>query len=209
MPLLEAQPNAVAKSYAQSLFQLAEKAGGQPRVEETLAELEAVLEIARQDARFGEFLASRVIGPTKKRPALKNILEGRVSDLAYRFIVVLNDNGRLALLPGIVAAYSQMVNNASGRTEVDVYTAAPIDAESRELLTSRLRETLGREPVLHAYVDESLIGGVRLQIGDQLIDGSVATRLRKVRQQLASKGLPKVRAAAERLFGPDPASNGH
>ena len=54
-----------------------------------------------------------------------------------------------------------------------------------------------------------MIGGVRLQIGDQLIDASVSTALRKLRDQLATRGLPAVRAAAERIIRADPSQNGH
>ncbi len=209
MPLIESRPDALATNYAQSLFDLASAKGGQSAVEEVSAELEAVLALAREDRQIGEFFASRVISAEKKAPVLERVLKGRVSDLTYRFIAILNGNGRLARLPSIAEAYDGLVQNAFGRIEVDVHTAAPLDEQGRASLTERLRAVLKREPVLHAYVDESMIGGVRLQIGDQLIDGSVATRLRRLRDQLNVTGLPTVKAAFDRIIRPDVGTNGH
>jgi F-type H+-transporting ATPase subunit delta len=209
MPLLETRPDALAQNYAVTLFELADKAGGQQRVEQSLGELEGVLAMAREDKHIGEFFASRVISAEKKAPVLERVLKGRISELTYRFIAVLSSNGRLARLPSIVEAYDHLVQNAFGRVEVDVYTAAPLDEAAKSTLSARLRELIKREPVLHSYIDESLIGGLRLQIGDQLIDGSVSTRLRKVREQLGSNGLASVKAGFDRIMRGDPASNGH
>jgi F-type H+-transporting ATPase subunit delta len=209
MPLIESRIDALAQNYAKTLFELAEKAGGQARVEETLGELEGLLAMAREDARIGEFFASRVIASEKKAPVLERVLKGRVSDLTYRFLLILSSNGRLARLPSIVEAFDSLVQNAFGRVEVDVYTATPLDEGSKGAITNRLRDLLKREPVIHSYVDASLIGGVRVQIGDQLIDGSVATRLRKMREHFDVGGLSAVKAAVERIVRGDPASNGH
>jgi len=212
MPLIETQPDAVAQVYAQSLFDLASDegtSGGQARIESTLAELEDVLELARADARFGEFLASRIVSGKDRDAALVRILEGRASPLTLNFLRLLNQKGRLAIITGVVAAYDRLVQNAFGRIEVDVYSATPLSPDEVRALSDKLRGVLGREPVIHPYTDGSMIGGVRLQIGDQLIDASVSTALRKLRDQLATRGLPAVRAAAERIIRADPSQNGH
>jgi hypothetical protein len=54
--------------------------------------------------------------------------------------------------------------------------------------------------VIHAYTDPAMIGGLKLQIGDRLIDGSIATRLRQFRDQLATNGSAEIRARIERLI---------
>lgn len=209
MPMIESRPDALAQNYARSLFDLASATGGQALAEQVAIELDGVLTLAREDKQIGEFFASRVIGGSKKAPILERVLKGRVSDLTYQFLAVLNSNDRLARLPSIVETYDGLVQNAFGRIEVDVHTAAPLDDQARATLVDRLRAVLKREPVLHAYVDPRLIGGVRLQIGDQLIDGSISSRLRRLREQLDITGLPAVKAAFDRLLRPDPGVNGH
>ncbi len=209
MPLVETPADALATIYARSLYDLAHGKGGQQRVEETGGELQAVVELARADAKFGEFLASRIVPVKDRERALRAIFQGRLSELVLHFILVLNENGRLGRLTGVAAAYDGLLQHAFGRVEVDVYTASPVPAEELESLKGRLRESLGKEPVLHAYTEPGMIGGIKLQIGDQLIDGSVAARLRALREQMAENGTARVKAAADRLIRVDPSTNGH
>ncbi|MCA9279949.1 MAG: ATP synthase F1 subunit delta [Phycisphaeraceae bacterium] len=193
MPLIESEPDIVANTYANALFELARDAGGEIEAESVLAQLEGVLEIARKDAQFNEFLASLAL-PTEKRAAsLKTMLTGNVSSLVLNFLLVLNDKGRLSNLPAIVRALDVIVQEHFGRVEVDVYTPATISAEALEALKSQLRNRLNKEVIVHPYTDSSMIGGIRLRIGDQLIDSSVATRLRRMGDQLKEQGLSSLR----------------
>lgn len=200
MPLTHSEPDALARIYATSLFDLAKQHGGPHACEATLGELEDILEIASADAKFGEFLASRILSAKERQTSLERILKGRVADLTYKFFQVLNEKERLGHLPAIVAAYEQMVQHAYGRVEVDVYTAGAIDQHEVGTIRARLQSMLGKEPVIHSYTDPEMIGGIRLQIGDQLIDGSVRTQLRKLRENISSTGGAEIRAKAARLI---------
>ncbi|MCW5766269.1 MAG: ATP synthase F1 subunit delta [Phycisphaeraceae bacterium] len=209
MPLTETHADAVSQIYALSLYELARADGGQQAVEAALAELEELADLARSDRMFGEFLSSHVVTTADRRRSLEKILRGRVSDRTLHFLLVLNDKGRLGSILGIVEAFDRIVQKAFGRVEVDAWTAAPMEPADQSSLQRSLSERLGAQVVLHAYTDPAMIGGIRLQIGDQLLDGSLQTQLRNIRQQLTEQGPAKVRAAAERMFGPDPSSNGH
>ncbi|RMH28096.1 MAG: ATP synthase F1 subunit delta [Planctomycetota bacterium] len=193
------QVDAVARVYARSLFEVAEARGGRGAIEETMDELEAISELARQDRGFAEFLSSAIIPAPRRAASLRAILGGRVSDPTLNFLLVLNEKGRLGRFESIVSAFDELVQERFGRVEVDVWTAAPIDAALRDRLAGRLRDILKREPVVHAYTDPSMIGGIRLQVGDQMIDGSVATRLRRLGERLAADGGAEVRAHVERF----------
>jgi F-type H+-transporting ATPase subunit delta len=200
MPLIESQPDALSQVYARSLFELAEARGGRPTIESSLAELEDILELARSDARFSEFLASRVLPVAERSASLGKIFGGRISDLTLRFLQVLNEKGRLGHLPAVAAAFDRIVQEKFGRIEVDLYTAAPASREEIEQVRARLQRALGKEPVIHAYTDPSMIGGLKMQIGDRLIDGSIATRLRQFRDQLATGGSAEIRTRVERMI---------
>ena len=201
MPLTHSEPDALARIYAASLFDLAKQGGGGPQAcESTLGELEDILEMARANPQFGEFLASMILSSSERKSSMQKMFEGRVSDLTYKFLQVVNEKDRLGHLPAIVSAFEQMVQQSYGRVEVDVYTAAPIDQNEIASIRTRLQSMLGKEPVIHAYTDESMIGGLRLQIGDQLIDGSVQTQLRKLREKVSSTGGAEIRVHAARLI---------
>lgn len=194
MPLVETAPDAVARTYARSLYELAESQGGRAKVEEVLSELEEILNMARADAKFGELLTSRSLNSEARGQALGRIFRGRITDLTCNFLLVLNDKGRVGSFSGVVAAFDSIVQHKFGRVEVDVFTADPLDADSLATLRARLQQSLGKEIVLHPYVEKSMIGGVKLRIGDQLIDGSLATQLRKMKDALDTDGSAALRA---------------
>lgn len=200
MPLTDAQPDALAEVYARSLFELAEAKGGRAAIEASLGELEDVLEVARATPEFSEFLASRVLPVAQRSASLEKIFKGRLSDLTLHFLQVLNEKGRLPHLPAIAAAYDGLVQQKFGRVEVDVYTATPISPDELRSIRDRLQKALGREPIIHPYTENGMLGGVKLQIGDRLIDGSLATQLRRLRDQLATNGTAEIRARAERII---------
>ena len=193
MPLIETPPDAVAEIYARSVFELALERGGRELTERVAAELEAILDLARQDKRFGEFLASRILPMAKREASLGRILKDRCDKLTCDFLLTLNRKGRLGHLPAITAALDQIVQDRFGRVEVDVYTAAPMPRPDLTALRDRLAGALGKEVVVHPYTDESMIGGVRLRIGDQLVDASLSSKLRRMRDRLAREGAANLR----------------
>ncbi|MCA9274852.1 MAG: ATP synthase F1 subunit delta [Phycisphaerales bacterium] len=201
MPLIEAQPDALAKVYAKSLFEIAQSQGGQQNAESILGELEDIIEIARNDRSFNELLASRLIDAKKRDASLVRMFEGKVSTLTLNFIRQLNRKGRLANLSQIAVAMDTLVQEQFGRIEVDVFTASPISASELENVRKRLSDSLGKDVIMHPYTDSSMLGGIKLRMGDQLIDGSIQAELRKMRDVLLNKGSAEVRGRSGDILG--------
>lgn len=201
MQTIQNQPDALCQIYSKALSELALSKGGLPLVQTLQAELAAILEMAQKDARFGEFLASRIIGPEKKKASLATIFKGRCEELTLNFLLVLCENGRLNKLGGIVAAIDDALRTAQGFVEVKVTTAAAMNDGEVATLKSRIAGALqGKQPIIKTYTDPTMIGGIRLQVGDQLLDGSIAARLRQMRDQIAAGAMPAVRAAAAKII---------
>jgi len=184
------QVDEIAKVYARSLFELTEKAGGEKGVAETAEELESIAELIRSDAKLREFLASPIVEAQARGAALDRIFNGRVTDLTLRFLKVVNDHGRSGHLASIADAFDLLVQERFGRVEVDVYTVTGgrLDAAVESRLTERVKAAFGKEPVLHSYADPHMIGGIKLRVGDQLLDGSIATRLRRMVDAIHERG---------------------
>jgi F-type H+-transporting ATPase subunit delta len=178
--------DALSMVYARSLFELAESAGGPQQVQQAAAELEQIAELARGDRAFREFLTSPLIDKSRRAASLERIFRGRVSDLMLRFLQVLNQKRRLGRFESVAEAMDHLMHEAFGRVEIDLFTAARLGAAQREQITLRIREALGREPVVHAYIEPAMIGGVKLRVGDQLIDGSIASRLKAIQTSLVN-----------------------
>tara|TARA_E500000318_G_scaffold14854_1_gene14467 strand:- start:37385 stop:37993 length:609 start_codon:yes stop_codon:yes gene_type:complete len=200
MPLIEAQPTALAKVYAKSLFEIAHAQGGQQNAEEILGELEDIIEIARNDRQFNELLASRLIDADKRDSSLVRMFDGKVSPLTLNFLRQLNRKGRLANLSQIAVAMDEFVQEQFGRIEVDVFTAAPISANELESVRKRLSDSLGKDVIMHPYTDSTMLGGIKLRMGDQLIDASIQAELRRMRDNLLNKGAGEVRGRSSEML---------
>jgi len=129
MPLVDKQPDALARIYAESLFKLAEAQGGRDRLVELSGEIDEFIELTRQLPDLNEFLASRIIASDKRQATLEKVFRGQLSDLLYRFVMILNRKERLGELLPVFGAFQQMVQETFGRIEVDIYTREPIPQE--------------------------------------------------------------------------------
>ncbi len=201
MPLVESQPDALARTYAASLYELSEARAGKAGVEECLGELQEILDLARGNAKFSEFMSSRSVAAEARGRSLDKIFRGTVSDTTVKFLQVLNKKGRMSHLPAIVQAFDNIVQSKLGRVEVDAYTAEPMTDDGKERLRDQLARALSRDVVIHPYTEPAMIGGVKLRIGDQLVDASVATRLRRMKDQLGTQGLSRLRAKIDSIMG--------
>ena len=191
----------VARVYARSLFELAEDAGGEEKIHQIGDELDELAQIVRADKEIKEFFRSPIIDTKRRAEALKRVFNGQVSDLVLRFLLVLNEKGRLGRIDDVVDAFTEFAHVRFGRIEVDVFTAGgDVEAKQLEQLSQRIKSRLGREPVFHQYVDKNMIGGLVLRIGDELIDGSVRGRLRRLREELRKEGSRVVRETPGRFL---------
>jgi len=195
------QVNDVAKVYAQSLLELALASGGDAPAE-VGAELDALCEAARADAGFREFLASPMLERAERQASLERILQGKASDLLLRFVLVLNRKGRLGNLLEIGDAFDQLLQERFGKVEVDVFTVqgGQLSDEVTAAVKDRVQGVFGKEAVLHSYRDAAMIGGIKLRIGDQLIDGSVATRLRRMQAAMLDAARTDLATSPERFI---------
>ncbi|MCX5649871.1 MAG: ATP synthase F1 subunit delta [Planctomycetota bacterium] len=185
----------IASVYATSLLEVCDKQGGVALAESCSAELSALAEMIRADKRFAEFLKTPIIGAAARRASIDRIVKGKVSDLVHRFVMVIAAHGRAGRLADISDAFDGLLQARLGRVEVDMYTvtgqAAP---DVVATVKGGVKEAFGKEAVIHQYADPNMIGGVKLRIGDQLIDGSVETQLRNMRDAVAARGTGAMRS---------------
>jgi len=134
-------------------------------------------------------------GNDKRKAALEKIIKGRVSDLVFRFAMVLANHGRAGRIADVADAFDALLQERLGRIEVDMFT---VDGKASDdviaTVKARVKEAFGKDAVLHQYTDPGMIGGLKIRIGDQLIDGSVATQLRSMRESVSTRGSTKIRS---------------
>ena len=168
-----AEPNTIARPYAEAAFRLADAQGKLADWSAALANLSAVAADERVRAVIGDpglsdaHVAGLIIG----------ILSGKLSGEAENFVRVLAENGRLDVLAEIRAQYEALKNERESVVEAEVYSAFEMDAAQTADLVARLEKKTGRKVRAKVSVDKSLIGGVKVILGDKVIDGSARAQL--------------------------------
>ena len=168
-----AEPSTIARPYAEAAFRLADAQGKLADWSGALANLSAVAADARVKAAVGD----PNLSATKVAGLFISILTGKLTGEAENFVRVLAENGRLDVLAEIRAQYEALKNEREGVVEAEVYTAFELNPAQVADLVSRLEKKTGRKVKARVSLDKSLIGGVKVVIGDKVIDGSARAQL--------------------------------
>lgn len=197
---IDQPPEEVDRIYAQSLFEIAEAQGGRAKLDEVSDELEQLVESTGRDQQLREFFNSKVIPAADKERVLGTAFKGRTSDMMYNFFLLLARRERLDRFRRIVAAFDQLMQERFGIVEVDVFTRYPLERSEIDAIRTKLQDAMKREPVVHAYTDETMIGGIKIQVGDKLLDASIDAQLRHMRTKLLEQGGGALRAKIDRII---------
>jgi F-type H+-transporting ATPase subunit delta len=181
-----AENAAIARPYAQALFELANEAG-------QLAEWSDVLHVAGAVVSDGQVAALIGAPGTDSNQLIELIasIAGKAAAGAdekqlVNLLKLLTENRRLHALPDIARAYDALKADVENRVEVTLTAASPVDDAQQAKIIEALKKRFGRDVSLTFELDESLIGGARIQADDLVIDGSVSTGLEKLATQLAN-----------------------
>jgi len=168
-----AEPSTIARPYAEAVFKLADDAGSLADWSATLAMLEQV----SVNERVRAAMADPNLSSAKVAGLFISILAGKLSGDAENFVRVMAENRRLELLGEVRAQYEALKNAREGVIEADVQSAFELtDAQLAELV-SALEKRTGRKVKAQVRLDKALIGGVRVVMGDKVIDGSARAQL--------------------------------
>jgi len=171
----------LAIAYAQALLDLANEA---KIANETGQELRDLRQVIDTNAEFAQLLDNPAVGTEERGQLLHRVFDGKASHLMMNFLGLVNEKGRLGILPAIAGAYDELLDKQFGKIEVDITVAQRLGDDQLETVRRTVSEALKRDAVVHQYVDEAIIGGVVLRVQDQLIDGSVRAQLTAMRHKL-------------------------
>ena len=170
-----------ARRYAKAVFDLAQEQG---QAEEWVSRLDQVRALLT-DAGARAVLFNPAI-PSVRRVEVVDELAGSFGKEAANLAKMVVATGRPELIDGIVEEYGALADAAAGRVRATATTAVELEAGDYERLSKELSDRLGMDVRLQVRVDPSIIGGMVLQVGDRLVDASVATRLQQLRRRLAT-----------------------
>jgi len=171
----------LAARYAKSLLDLAIERG---ELESTYADMQTMQNICNGNPDFVNLLRSPIVKSDAKRRIIEAVTKGKISELTTAFNGLLVGKGRESLLPEIITAFIGQYKEYKKIHTVKFITAVPVSQGVKTAIVNQVKKAGGFENVeLDEKVDESLIGGFVLQVGDKLVDASISYDLRNIARQ--------------------------
>lgn len=171
----------LARRYATAVFELA---SDNKQIEDVGAQLTSVLGTLNGDPAIRDFFISPVVSRDEKERALLATFRGRIGDIALHTLLLLVRKRRETLLGDLIEEYRKIERNARGAELLVVTTARELSSDELTAMVARLERTYGKNFEASVKLDSSLIGGVRIAMGDRMIDASVSGRLEELTRTL-------------------------
>ena len=173
----------IARPYADALFKASSASGAD--LGSTVAWVEELAAIAanpqlRQLADSPKVSSEQVFG------LIAGVARSALPDAAKNFLRVIIENGRLDALPEVAVQFRGLVNRLNGSSDAIVYSAFPVEEAALAEIGSALEKRFGRKLNVTVQIDETLIGGVRVVVGDEVLDTSVKARLEQMKAALTA-----------------------
>ncbi|MDQ0160606.1 F0F1 ATP synthase subunit delta [Alkalibacillus salilacus] len=175
--------SAVANRYAVALFELGKEQTNLPQLEEELASVRYVFE---HDETLLAFFDNPRISKDDQKQFVNDVFKD-ASQAVKNFLFILIDKGRISEISDIIASFVEMKNEAEGIAEAVVYSVHALSDEEQERIRETFAKKLNKNTLrIRNIVDESIIGGLKVRVGNQIYDGTVARKLQRIEQSVVS-----------------------
>jgi len=170
-----------SRRYAKALYALSREQQAVEAVRADLAELVALLSSSPE---WGLFVEAPVGSLDMRKGILNRLLGKQVHAITMKFLLFIDDKRRMSLLPSIYDAWLGLYDEEHGIVRATVLSAISLDNAQQEALTKRLSTRFDRKVILTAAVEPDLIGGLKILIGDHVIDISIQTQLEQLKKRM-------------------------
>jgi F-type H+-transporting ATPase subunit delta len=168
-------------AYAEALFNVARAEGTLADVEDELFRFSQTLQGSDE---LREALTDPAIPVARRQQIVEDLLGGKASSTTVALVSLVVGTGRSRELPAIIRQLVDMSAAEANKAVAEVRSAIPLNQDQRDRLTKALGEATGRQIALKVVIDPSVMGGIVAQVGDTVIDGSVRTKLERLRKVL-------------------------
>jgi F-type H+-transporting ATPase subunit delta len=177
-----ARRETAARRYAEAAFQIGRADGTLDAWDGDLARVEELL----VHAELRRMIEHPVVPFAAKERLLQGVAGDRVGAEALRLVLLMIRRGRPRAIGRMIAHFGELLRVERGVVLVEVRTALELEPEQRAAISERLAQLTGERVEMNEVVDESLIGGIAVRIGDRLYDASVRNRLERLRARLTA-----------------------
>ena len=177
-----AEISTVARPYAEAAFKLAQESGSVPAWSDLIGSLGSIAADPQVASRLGD----PGLQPAKLADFFGSLVPGGLSAEAKNFVLMLAENGRVELLPEIAAQFHALRNSSEGKADLLIESAFPLEGAELAGLVASLEKKFARKLNYSVVIVPELIGGVRVTVGDEVLDASVRGRLAQMATALQS-----------------------
>ena len=174
--------NVIADRYAQALFEVGEET---QTTSELYQELSELVDIFNENKDLYNFLKSPLIGREYKKNVMQNIFKNQLSNSMNNFLKLVIDKDRISAIENMKESYKSLLNDKNNILEGTAITAVKLSEKEIKDLEKNLSIKYNKNVTLNNIVDETILGGVLVKLGNEEIDGTVRTRLSKMKNQLS------------------------
>jgi F-type H+-transporting ATPase subunit delta len=174
----------ISTRYATALFEAVQESE-KTDAAAVLQELQSVYTALSEIPDFQQFFTSPVIGDKEKKQFITDTVGGKISDEVYHFMLILIDKSREIHFGDIVQTFKELTDAMQNKVKAIAITAIPMNETMHARMTESLSAMTGKKVTVENQVDESILGGVKIRIGDRVIDNTVSNRLILLKDELA------------------------
>lgn len=171
----------VARRYAEAFFSIAQETN---KIDDYQNELKSIVQSVQETEGLGEYLAHPMIPGKEKKEIVDKIYAQTVSAVTLNFLKMVIDKKREIYLDLIYTEYEAMADESRNMQKAELISAMPVSDDDLKILAENLSSATGKEVQLKLTVDPAIIGGVKIRIGDKIVDASVAKKLEMLKTSL-------------------------
>ena len=172
----------ISKRYARAFFEIAVQ---EKKIEQFHSELSKFSSTIAQNKALKDFLANPIIEQDNKKTVVEKIISKlNFSGMTVNFLKLLVDKKRIETLPDIEVCFRQLMDEALKKVRINVKTAFPLSEAMKEYIMTNMEKITGRKADITIETNPELLGGVIINVGDTLYDGSVKSQLNNMRNLL-------------------------
>jgi F-type H+-transporting ATPase subunit delta len=176
----------IAARYAKAIFDLAKEAKTLPALEE---DLDVLAETLESNAEFGDLISSPVYSRDDQAKAVAEIAKKmKLSALVTNLLGLMAGKRRLFVLPALIASVKEMIADEKGEISAEITAAKSLTEAQSDKLAKALKASVGKDVKINVAVDESLIGGLIVQVGSRMIDTSIRSKLSNLQNSMKEVG---------------------
>jgi F-type H+-transporting ATPase subunit delta len=167
------------RRYALAIYKIAEEKG---KVKEYLEELRQIVKLIKADPKLLEIIEHPEVSTTAKEKIFTDIFKGRIDEDIFSFLMILIKKDRIMDIENALKEFENIYLEKNNTVVAKVKTVVPLKADEEKSLVEKLEKKFNKKVLIRSELDPSIIGGVYVNINNEVIDGTIKSKLSEMKK---------------------------